>query len=191
MIRSLVIGAASAARFDSAAAGEFWAERYNPTEAGSRADGTGEKLSSTLLRFRTEGAELKTTIQMAFWLAPGERTFGRPALDAKKLSDHLISKRVRVGYKKLTHVIEHEVAFTVPKGERHTYAQFEALTRYIHRSSTGSGLEELSDSPGEQEFPVVFANEGIAHARGIFSPDQPSPGYKRAGAEPGVRADSR
>src|SRR4051794_2329181 len=57
----------SAVNFDCAAAGEFWAERYNPTEAGSRADGTGEKSSSKVLRIRAEGAELKTTTQMAFW----------------------------------------------------------------------------------------------------------------------------
>ncbi|MDY3555949.1 hypothetical protein R5W24_005095 [Gemmata sp. JC717] len=179
----------SAASFDRAAAGEFWAERYNPTEAGSRADGTGEKTSSRLLRLRAEGAELKTTTQMAFWLAPGEKSFGRPALNDKVLSDHLVAKRVRIGYKALAHAIEYEVAFSVPKGERHTYAQFEALTGYMppefasfwtFRPDSGK-LEELSDGPGEQEFPVVFATESKTHAMGVFSPDQPSSGHKTAG----------
>lgn len=36
----------SAASFDCALAKEFWAECFNPTEAGSRADGVGEKSSS-------------------------------------------------------------------------------------------------------------------------------------------------
>jgi hypothetical protein len=179
----------SAASFDCAAAGEFWAERYNPTEAGSRADGTGEKSSSKLLELWAKGSELKTTTQMAFWLAPGEKSFGRPALNDKVLSDHRVSKRVRIGYKKLANVIEYEVAFTIPKGERHTYAQFEALTGYMppefgrfwtFRPET-SKLEELDDGPGEQEFPVVFATEDKAHAMGVFSPDQPSPKHEKAG----------
>lgn len=179
----------SAASFDCAAAGEFWAERYNPTEAGSRADGTGAKSSSKLRDLRTEGAELKTTTQMAFWLAPGETSSGRPALNDKVLSDHFVSKRVRIGYKKLANVIEYEVTFTVPKGERHTYAQFEALTGYMppefgrfwkFRPDSGR-LEELDDGPGEQGFPVVFATEGKTHAMGVFSPDQPSPGHETAG----------
>lgn len=179
----------SAASFDCGAAGEFWAERYNPTEAGSRADGTGETSSSKLLRLQAEGAELKTTTRMAFWLAPGEKSSGRPALNDKALSDHLVSKRVRVGYKTLAQVIEYEVTFTVPKGERHTYAQFEALTGYMppefnkfwtSRPASGK-LEELSDGPGEQEFPVVFSTADGDHAMGVFSPDQPSPGFEKAG----------
>jgi hypothetical protein len=179
----------SAASFDCAATDEFWAERYNPTEAGSREDSTGEESSSKLLRLRAEGTELKTTTQMAFWLGPGEKSLGRQALNVKVLSDHLISKRVCVGYKKLANVIEYEVTFTVPKGERHTYAQFEALTGYMppefgrfwtFRPNTGK-LEELEDGPGEQGFPVVFATEGKTHAMGVFSPDQPSPGHENAG----------
>jgi hypothetical protein len=179
----------SAASFDCGLAGEFWAERFNPTEAGSRADGTGEKTSSKLLRLRAEGAELGTTIQMAFWLAPGEKSFGRQALNDKVLSDHVITKRVHVGYEELANVIEYEVTFTVPNGERHTYAQFEALTGYMppefsrfwkFRPDTGK-LEELDDGPGEQEWPVVFATTSNGHAMGVFSPDQPSHGYEKMG----------
>ena len=126
---------------------------------------------------------------MAFWLAPGEESFGRPALNDKVLSEHFLSKRVRIGYQKLANVIEYEVTFTVPKGERHTYAQFEALTAYMPpdfsrfwKFHPDSGkLEALEDGPGEQAFPIVFATEGGTHALGIFSPDQPSPGYEQAG----------
>ncbi len=179
----------SAASFDCGSPKEFWAECFNPTEAGSRADSVGEKSSSKLLRISAAGPELRTTTQMAFWLAPGERSFGRPALNAKVLSEHLVSKRVRIGYKKLANVIAYEVTFTVPKGERHAYAQFEALTGYMPpefgrfwKFLPDSGkLAELDEGPGEQEFPVVFATEGGAHAMGVFSPDQPSPGYEKAG----------
>jgi hypothetical protein len=179
----------SAASFDYGSPGEFWAECFNPTEAGSRADGVGEKSSSKLLRISAAGSELRTTTRMAFWLAPGEKSFGRPALNDKVLSEHLLSKRVRIGYKKLANVIEYEVTFTVPKGERHTYAQFEALTGYMPSEFgrfwkfllSGGKLEELDDGPGEQACPVVFATEGGTHAMGVFSPDQPSPGYEKAG----------
>jgi hypothetical protein len=179
----------SAAGFDCASPKEFWAECFNPTEAGSRADGTGRKSSSKLLQLTAKGAELRTTTRMAFWLAPGEKSFGRPALNDQVLSDHQVSKRVRIGYKKLANVIEYEVTFHVPKGERHNYAQFEALTGYMppefakfwtFRPSSGK-LEELSDGPGEQEYPVVFANADGTHAMGVFSPDQPSPKFEKAG----------
>lgn len=172
----------SAASFGGAGAKEFWAEQFNPTEAGSRADGTGAKSSSKLLQLSAKGSELTTTTQMAFWLAPGEKSFGRPALNDKVLSDYLLTKRVRIGYQKLANVIEYEVTFTLPQGERHTYAQFEALTGYMPPEfssfwkflpETGK-LEELSDGPGEQEFPVLFATERKTHAMGIFSPAQSS-----------------
>ncbi len=179
----------SAASFDCASGEEFWAECFNPTEAGSRADGTGDKSSSKLLSLSADGSELRTTAQMAFWLAPDEKSFGKPAINDKTLSEHLVSKRVRIGYNKLANVIEYEVTFTVPKGERHTYAQFEAMTGYMPPEfgkfwkflpSSGK-LEKLDGGPGEQEFPVVFANDDGTYAMGVFSPDQPSRGYEKAG----------
>lgn len=179
----------SAASFDCGIAKDFWAERYNPTEAGSRLDGVGQKSSSKLLSIRAAGAELQTTTQMAFWLAPGEKSFGRLALNQSFLSEHRVSKRVRIGYKDLPQVIDYEVAFTVPQGEMHTYAQFEALTGYMpaefekfRKYLPGTDeLVELSDQAGEQEYPIVFSNAAGTHAMGIFSPDQPSPGYEKAG----------
>lgn len=178
----------SAASFDCAAQREFWAECYNPTEAGSRADGAGNKSTSKLLRFHASGAELSSTTQMAFWLDPGEKSAGRPALNDKTLSDHLVSKRLRIGYKNLPHVIQYDVTFTVPAGEHHTYAQFEALTGYMPATfnrfekflPTGK-LEDLDDGPGEQQYPVLFSNHAGTHAMGCFSPDQPSTGYEHAG----------
>lgn len=179
----------SASSFDGATGKEFWAECFNPTEAGSRADGAGPKSSSRLLCLSAEGAELRTTVQMAFWLAPGEKSSGRTALNDKILSDHRVSKRVRIGYKTLDNVIDYEVVFSVPTNEKHTYAQFEALTGYMPpefnqfwKFVAGSGkLERLTEGPGEQKFPVVLATEKGTHAMGIFSPDQPSPGFENAG----------
>ncbi len=179
----------SAASFDCASSNEFWAECFNPTEAGSRADGAGERSSSKLLRISSNGSQLQTTSQMAFWLAPGEKSVGRPALNDQVMSEHLVSKRVHIGYKNLASVIEYEVTFTVPKGETHHFAQFEALTGYMPAEflrfwafQTVSGeLVKLDDGPGEQSCPVVFSDMDGSHAMGIFSPDQPSRGYESTG----------
>lgn len=179
----------SAASFDCARGGEFWAECYNPTEAGSRADGAGEHSTSRLLKLSADGRELRTLTQMAFWLKPGESSEGRAALNDRLLSGHLVSKRVRIGFRQLPQVLDYEVAFTVPEGERHTLAQFEALTGYMPAvfsrfwkfdTSTGE-LAELDDGPGEQNQPVVFATESGGHAMGIYSPRQPSPGFEQVG----------
>lgn len=192
----------SAASFDSARPGPFWAERFNPTEAGSRADGVGMNSTSKLLSLHVEGAELRTSSQMAFWLTPTEKSFGRPALNETILSKHVVSKRVRIGYKQMPNVIDYDVTFSVPKDERHTLGQFEALTGYMPPTFTrfwkfvpSSGrLERLSDGPGEQEHPVVFATESGSHAMGIFAPaagrlatDRPGYGRFRFMAEKVVK----
>jgi hypothetical protein len=118
----------SAASFDCAREGEFWAECYNPTEAGSRRDGAGNTTTSELLMLKAAGSTLETRTRMAFWLAPGENSSGRPALNTTFVSGHIVSKRVRIGYRELPLVIDYQVTFTVPPGEKHTLAQFEALT---------------------------------------------------------------
>lgn len=179
----------SACSFNCAKPGEFWAECYNPTEAGSRADGEGAKTISRLLKLEASGNELKTVTQAAFWLKPGEKSEGRDALNEKTLSDHLIAKHVRIGYKDMPRVLDYRVTFTVPKDERHTHAQFEALTGYMpiefsrfrkFDGATGE-LKYVDDGPGEQSAPVVFFTESGSHAMGIFSPDQPSRGFERFG----------
>jgi hypothetical protein len=164
-------------------------EVFNPTEAGSRADGAGRTTTSRLLAVGAKGNELRTVTRMAFWLRPGETSGGHPARNTTPLSDHLVSKHVRVGYKGLAHAIEYAVTFTLPKGERHTLAQFEAVTGYMPpefgtflRFDRGEKrLKPLSDGPGEQADPVVLSTADGRYAMGVFSPDQPSPGYPAAG----------
>ncbi len=164
-------------------------ETFNPTEAGSRDDGAGEKSSSKLLHLRADGPLLETTSQMAFWLAPGEKSDGQLARNDKVLSDCRLSKRVHIGYKGLPHAIEYDVTFTLPAGEKHVSAQFEALTGYMPaefshfwKYNIEKGvLEELSDGPGEQAWPVVFSTADGAYAMGVYSPDQPSRGWEKVG----------
>lgn len=79
---------------------------------------------------------------------------------------------------------EYDVTFTVPDGERHTLAQFEALTAYLppdfskfwtFRENSGQ-LEKLDDGPGEQAHPVVFSTNDGAHALGILGARRAPPG---------------
>jgi hypothetical protein len=179
----------SACAFDCGDPKHFWAEAYNPTEAGSRKDGAGPKSSSKLLSIDAAGRELSTTTQMAFWLAPGEKFEGHAAKNDKVLSPFLVSKRVRIGYQELPHAIECEVTFTVPEGEKHTLAQFEVLTGYMpaefsqfetFNPETGES-KSIDDGPGEQWSPLVFSTEDGRHAMGVFAPKILLPGLKGPG----------
>lgn len=159
------------------------AETFNPTEAGSRRDGAGDKSSSRLLSLRAASNTLESVTQMAFWLEPGEKSGPNPAKNTTVLSGHRLARRVSIGATNLPHVISYDVVFTVPRGERHTHAVFEALTGYMppafsefrqFNPKTGE-LEPLSDGPGEQPNPVVFSVPGGTHAMGILAPPQPAP----------------
>lgn len=165
----------SACSFD--AGSEFWAEAYNPTEAGSRDDGAGQKSTSRLRHSLATNDSLQTTTQMAFWLAPGQLSEKFLAKNTTTLSNHFVTKRVQIGMPERSHVVRFDVTFSVPIGERHSFAQFEALTGYMpedfrafwfFRPQTGE-LESLTDGPGEQPFPVVLATEDGSHAMGIIS----------------------
>lgn len=157
-------------------------ETFNPTEAGSARDGTGEHSTSRLLFMRREPAALETVTQMAFWLAPGEKSGPNFAKNTNLLSDHLLTKRVKIGYKHLPNVIAYDVTFSLPIGERHTQATFEALTAYLppdfarfqqFNPETGD-LEPLSDGPGESPQPVIISLPEGTHALGIYAPPQAS-----------------
>jgi hypothetical protein len=173
----------SASNFD--AGSPFTPETFNPTEAGSMADGAGPTSTSLLERISARGNVLETRSRMAFWLRPGETSGGHPAKNTKPLSDHVLSKKVTIGFRDLPNVVEHLVTFTLPAGEKHAYAQFEALTGYMPAEFSRFWTFEdgearpLSDGPGEQKHPILFSTESGSHAMGIFSPDEPAPGYGR------------
>jgi hypothetical protein len=158
-------------------------ETYNPTEAGSEHDGAGPTSSSRLLHLIAAGNALQTTTRMAFWLTPGGKSGANPAKNTTVLSDHLLTKRVRIGWRDLPNVISYDVTFGLPVGEWHTQAVFEALTGYMppefshfqqFNAQTGE-LEPLSDGPGEIARPIVFSVEEGTHAMGIYAPPQPAP----------------
>lgn len=171
----------SAANFD--AGSPILNETFNPTEAGSARDHTGDTSSSRLLVLRAASNTLETVTQMAFWLAPGQKSGPNPAKNTTVLSDHLLAKRVTIGWSNLPHVIAYNVTFRVPQGERHTHAVFEALTGYMppefseflqFNPKTGD-MGPLSDGPGEIPQPVALSLPGGSHAMGIYAPPQPAP----------------
>ena len=165
------------------------AETYNPTEAGSQRDGAGLTSSSRLLHLMATNHLLQTTSRMAFWLAPGEKSGSNPAKNTTVLSEHLLTKRVQIGWRHLSHVIQYDVTFHLPVGERHTHAVFEAVTGYMpaefsefHKFNPKTGdFEPLTDGPGELALPVVLATPSGSHAMGIFSPDQLTKGLPQLG----------
>ena len=167
-------------------------ETFNPTEAGSMRDGAGPRSTSRLLELRTSPGELHTRTQMAFWLTPADRSAGVPARNTTPLSGHLLAKQVRIGLPGSPNVLDYTVTFTLPAGEPHAAAQFEALTGYMpaefarfwHFNPATKKLEPLTDGPGEQRDPVAFSTADGAHAMGIIAPDpapagSAGPGYGR------------
>ena len=167
----------------------FQPETFNPTEAGSRNDGRGNQSSSRLLTLRYGRQWIETRTQMAFWLAPGQKSNGAPAKNTELCSRHQLIKRVTIGFQELDHVLQYQTTFKVPAGEGHRYAQFEAVTGYMPaefsvfwKCNPGTGrAERLSDGPGEQAWPVILATASGSHAMGVYSPDQPSAGFAQAG----------
>jgi hypothetical protein len=162
-------------------------ETYNPTEAGSRDDGTGIASSSRLLSLRAHGSSMESTIQMAFWLSPGETSGGNVAKNRSVLSNHLLSKWVKIGVRGRPHLIGYNVSFILPRNETHHHATFEALTGYMpadfnaffYFDPVSRKLQPLSDGPGEQPNPVALATSDGAFAMGIYSPDRWTKGYGR------------
>jgi hypothetical protein len=181
----------SASNFDAGT--KFFPETFNPTEAGSRSDGAGDTSSSRLLKFESGKNWLSSTSQMAFWLEPGQRSGGVLAKNSTVISEHLLSKKVRIGIPGFKNVIRYRVAFNTPKQEIHRLAQFEVLTGYMpvkfrkfYGLSTSNGtLSRLSDGPGEQNSPVILSTKNGDFAMGALSVSAPEriqiagPGYGR------------
>lgn len=158
-------------------------EVFNPTEAGSRDDGAGTNTTSRLLEISAAGNHLRTKTQMAFWLAPGERSGGLLARNTSPLSAHILTKDVRIGVGRWPQALDYRVTFSVPTNEAHVMAQFETLTGYMppefdafyeFEPQTGR-LQPLSSGPGEIKNPVVLATPDGKFAMGIFAPPQSPP----------------
>jgi hypothetical protein len=165
------------------------AETYNPTEAGSRDDAGGVFSTSRLLSLTAQGPELKTVTQMAFWLPPGGTSGGQPAKNTTTLSNHTVEKRVHIGHGEMANVIEYDVKFPLPTGERQTATTMEALTGYMpydFRSfrtfdpATGQ-IARVEAKNREQAQPLIFASPDDQFAMGIIAPERQPGGVQKAG----------
>jgi hypothetical protein len=152
-------------------------EAFNPTEAGSELDGVNPSRSTSRLIASWRTADtLATYSQMAFW---------RP-VNGAYISQHTLNKRVAVlpGNK-----IEYSAQFNVPAGESHSSATFEVLTGYMPENFSmfwtynpvTQSIGALSDGPGEQSLPVIFATPDGQHAMGAWSPELPQAAWPTAG----------
>jgi hypothetical protein len=167
-------------------------ESFNPTEAGASVftDGFNPAPSSSKLIWEfAVGNRIMTRSQMAYWY---------PVANVV-LSRHYLQKTVQIGLDGLPNVIEHTVWFILPDDEIHAYAQFEALTCYMHKdfrnfstleiSSSRSGdvirksvvARPVSDGPGEQTKPILFSTDDGRYAIGVYSPELPQAGWPHGG----------
>jgi len=172
----------SACSFDNSPTAN--AETFNPTEAGSRRDHIGPNSTSRLIELVAATNHLQTKTQMAFWLAPGERSEGRLARNTNTLSDYVLSKDVTIGFGRWPQALDYRTTFLIPANAHPVSSQFEALTGYMPAEFRAfyefdpatKKLKPLSHGPGEVKNPVVLATADGKFAMGIFSITAPEPG---------------
>lgn len=152
----------------SAMSVDWLGEGYNPTEAGSSPDGNLPRPSSSkVLNYVIGPSTMASETQMAFYRD----------VNGVKLSNFIHRKWVQVGVPGRPNVVRYQVAFEIPANARHHTAQFEWLTAYLtptmnkfyKMNPLSGGLSELSDGPGEQEWPVIFSNASGTHAVGVMA----------------------
>ncbi len=169
-------------------------ECFNPTEAGSVADGDKQTTSSKLLAANAGPNWVATHTDMAFWLPPGydyKHQCGMTptvthAVNKTLTGGHILDKRVELGEDGIPNVIADHVTYIVP--EAHGSGTFEAATlytpidfskRYVLNLTTGA--VEPTTAFGEQEFPVILATPDEKYAVGVFSPLLPQAGHPGRG----------
>jgi len=165
-----------------------WGECFNPTEAGSSQDGTGNISTSFLQYLNASGNFLETQILPAFWTQPGYTAPGcGAAINTTQRASHYFHKKVSIGMPGMAHVVKYNTEFDIP--ENYSSGTFEALTGYMPPdfsvfwtyNPASQQLTSLSDGPGEQELPIVFSTTDNNYAMGIYSPDLPDPQWAGAG----------
>ncbi len=169
--------------------GVYHVECYNPTEAGSVVDALGPRSTSRLEMISFKDGMLSTCSRMAYWLAPGMKSHGHLAQNRELLSNHVLTKQVRIGRPGMDHVLDYKVTFTVPADRPHKFLQVEALTGYMPWSfseelrfdAKTATLVPLLRQDGEQRDPVVLSTPSGSHAMGVFTPDRPPAGQPAVG----------
>jgi hypothetical protein len=173
----------------SASSFDGYGECFNPTEGGASPESANENVS-VLKTARVEGNQLWTTVDMGFWLSPGQaypngcgsRQSLKQAVNTVSTSGHLLDKHVTVGLPGFPNVIEHLVTFHVPKN--FSSGTFEASTGYVPKEFSRAlyydpahGAEfDAGNRQGEQAFPVILVTPDNLYAIGVYSPQLPQNG---------------
>ena len=177
-------------QLQSATSFNGWGECFNPTEAGSAQDGTGNTSTSFLQYLNASGNYLETQTLPAFWTQPGYTAPGcGSAINTTPKSSHYFHKKVTIGMPGMAHVIQYNTEFDIPAGESYSSGTFEVLTGYMpvefsvfwNYDPNSQQLTSLSDGPGEQGIPIIFTTTDNNYAMGIYSPDLPDPIFPGAG----------
>lgn len=165
-------------------------EGYNPTEAGSRFNGTSNNSSSYLNSISVSGDSLSSETLAAFWLRPNECTtagVGACATNTTIRSKTKIKKEITIGFGNMPHVVEMLVEVTVEPSSSSTLINFDKATFkimsghfrgslndfYTYDKSTGLLFSEspaLNTNTSYQD-PVVISNSDGSIAIGYYTPD--------------------
>ncbi len=174
----------------SATSFDGYGECFNPTEAGSSQDGTGNISTSFLQYLNASSNYLETQTLPAFWTQPGYTAPGcGSAVNTTQRSSHYFHKKVTIGMPGMAHVIEYKTEFDIPSNESYTSGTFEVVTGYMptefsvfwNYNPATQQLTSLSDGPGEQQIPIIFSTTDNNYAMGIYSPDLPQSTFPSAG----------
>jgi hypothetical protein len=164
-------------------------ECFNPTEAGSVADGDKQTTTSKLLAARSGPNWIATQTDMAFWLPPnydykhqcGMSPTATRSVNTGVTGGQILDKRIEIGADGQGNVIADHVTFTVP--EAHGSGTFEAATLYTPTDfsqryvlNLDNGNVEPTTVVGEQNYPVILATSDGKYAVGVFSPLLPQAG---------------
>jgi hypothetical protein len=171
--------------FQSASSFGGRGECFNPTEAGSAADATGERSTSNLLYLQIGDRAFTTKSLMAYWIEPGgqsESCHGTTSTVASPLSDDVLTKRVTIGSNGLPNVIRYEVTFSIQ--EERQQAGFEVVTGYMPPDfekfwvydSADDSLSAQSGRTGSQELPLMVSTANGEFALGLVSSHDASDG---------------
>jgi hypothetical protein len=179
----------------SAASFDGLGECYNPTEAGSSADGNGSTSTSRSLYFTANDKQIRSSTQMAFWTLVnrpypkgcGIDTAIKVAQNTTNLSNHILTKHITIGYSGIENVVEYLVTFHVP--EHHTSATFECIACYLTADfssfltydPTSRILKTFTPGTSEQGIPVILSTLDSQYAVGIYCPDLPQSGWPLKG----------
>jgi hypothetical protein len=169
-----------------------YGECYNPTLAGSSADGVGPGTTSILQAASVTQNRLQTQALPAFWLAPftiDPRGQCGAVVNTTDVSAYRTHTDVTVGLPGMAHAMRYITTIYVP--EAVTSLTIEAPTGYLTGDMTAfytytdatQSLQSLSPSlpMGEQGKPLVLSTPNGSHAMGIWSPGLPQPQFATAG----------